>query len=92
MTPDPQDPLPEGQWLYRRIFTWTFTAIQLALLGWTIRRMPAADLQLVALWQLGLLALVVTYYLLAPSAPQLARIFAEIRGRLPFTRSSGDPS
>ncbi len=54
--------------------------------------MPAADLQLVALWQLGLLALVVTYYLLAPSAPQLARIFAEIRGRLPFTRSPGDPS
>lgn len=89
---DPQNPLPESQWLYRRIFTWSFTAIQLGLLGWTIWRMPAADLQLVALWQLGLLALVVTYYLLAPSAPELARIFAEIRGRLPFTRPPGDPS
>lgn len=92
MKHDPQNPLPESQWLYRRIFTWSFTATQLGLLGWTIWRMPAADLQLVALWQLGLLALVVTYYLLAPSAPELARIIAEIRGRLPFTRSFGDPS
>jgi hypothetical protein len=92
MTPDPQDPLPEGQWLFRRIFTWSFIAIQLVLFGLTIRRMPAADLQLVALWQLGLQALVITYYLLAPSAPELARILAEIRGRLPFSRSPGDPS
>ena len=92
MKHDPQNPLPESQWLYRRIFTWSFTAIQLGLLAWTIWRMPAADLQLVALWQLGLLALVVTYYLLAPSAPELARIFAEIRGGLPFTRPPGDPS
>lgn len=89
---DPQNPLPESQWLYRRLYTWSLTIAAIALLWWLVRRMPAEDLQLVALWIIGLLALVVTYYLLAPSAPELARIFAEIRGRLPFTRSPGDPS
>ncbi|MDO9607229.1 MAG: hypothetical protein Q7J26_01790 [Brevundimonas sp.] len=92
MTLNPQDPLPEGQWLFRRIFTWTLSVALLALLAWISWRMPPEALQLVALWIIGLLALVVTYYLLAPSAAELARIFAEIRGRLPFTRSPGDPS
>nr|WP_316629675.1 hypothetical protein [uncultured Brevundimonas sp.] len=90
MTTDPQDPLPEGQWLFRRIFTWTLTVALLGLLGWIIWRMPAEALQLVALWLIGLIALVVTYYLLAPSAAELARIFAELRVRLPFNRSNGD--
>lgn len=92
MRQNPQDPLPEGQWLFRRIFTWSLTVVLLGLLGWIIWRMPADGLQLVALWLIGLIALVVTYYLLAPSAAELARIFAEIRGRFPFARSSGDPS
>ena len=87
---EPQDPLPEGQWLFRRIFTWTLTVALLALLGWIIARMPADALQPIALWLIGLIALVVTYYLLAPSAAELARIFAELRIRLPFNRSSGD--
>ena len=91
MTPDPQDPLPESRWLYRRLYTWSLTIAAIALLWWLVRRMPAEDLQLVALWIIGLLALVVTYYLLAPSAAELARIFAEIRGRLSFTRPRGDP-
>ncbi|PZU74140.1 MAG: hypothetical protein DI531_08180 [Brevundimonas sp.] len=89
---DPQDPLPEGQWLFRRIFTWTLTVALLGLLGWITWRMPADALQPVALWLIGLIALVVTYYLLAPSAAELARIFAELRVRLPFNRTSGESS
>lgn len=88
---DLQDPLPEGQWLFRRIFTWTLTVCLLGLLGVIVCRMPRDGLQLVALWLIGLIALVVTYYLLAPSAAELARIFAELRVRLPFGPSSGDP-
>lgn len=88
---DLQDPLPEGQWLFRRIFTWTLTVCLLGLVAMIIRRMPQDGLQLVALWLIGLLALVVTYYLLAPSAAELVRIFAELRLRLPFGQSPGDP-
>lgn len=90
---DLQDPLPEGQWLFRRIFTWTLTVALLALLGFVIARLPASDLQPVALWLVGLIALVVTFYLLAPSAPELARILAEIpRLRLGRPNPPGDPS
>lgn len=90
MTADPQDPLPEAQWLFRRIFTWTLTVALLGLLGWLIWRMPAEALQLVALWLIGLIALVVTYYLLAPSAAELARLIAELRTRFTITRG-GEP-
>lgn len=77
-----QDPLPEGQWLFRRIFTWTLTIALLGLLAFIVCRIPPEQLQLVALWVISLIGLVVTYYLLAPSAPELARIFAELRPRI----------
>jgi hypothetical protein len=85
-----QDPLPEGQWFYRRVYTWSLTAILLGMLGFIVWRMPPALLQLVSLWLIGLIALVVTYYLLAPSAPELARLIAELRTRFTINRS-GDP-
>lgn len=75
---DPQDPLPEGQWLFRRLFTWALTVALLALLAVIVLRIPPEQLQLIAIWIIGLLALVVTYYLLAPSAPQLAGILARL--------------
>lgn len=77
-----QDPLPESQWLFRRIYTWSLTVALLAVLAAVVWRMPPAQLQLVALWVIGLLGLVVTYYLLAPSAPELARLVAELRSRI----------
>lgn len=94
---NPQDPLPEGQWLFRRIFTWSLTIVLIGLLTWIIGRMPAAELKHVALGLIALIALVVTYYLLAPSAAELARIFAGLPIRLPFPRfpnsaPPGDPS
>lgn len=77
-----QDPLPEGQWLFRRIFTWTLTILLLALLAVVVWRMPDGQLQLVALWLIGLIGLVVTYYLLAPSAPELTLLVSALRQRL----------
>lgn len=87
-----QDPLPESQWFFRRIYTWSVTALLLGLLAFVVWRMPPALLQLVALWLIGLIALVVTFYLLAPSAPELARIAGELRPRLglPASTPTGD--
>ena len=82
-----QDPLPEGQWFFRRVYTWSLTAILLGMLGFIVWRMPPALLQLVSLWLIGLIALVVTYYLLAPSAPELARLIGELRTRFTVNRS-----
>jgi hypothetical protein len=72
---DPQDPLPEGKWLYRRLFTWTLTLICCGLL-WFIVQQLRGDVALVevAKWLIGLIGILATFYLIAPSAEQLAKI------------------
>ena len=87
---DPQDPLPEGQWLFRRIFTWSVTLALLALLAAVVWRTPGELLPPIGIWLIGLIALVFVLYLLAPSAPEMARLLAELKFKLPFGRS-GDP-
>lgn len=79
---DPQDPLPEPKWLFRRLFTYLFVVVWTVLVGCISLRVPADDLQLIVLWLIGAVMLVTTYYLLAPSAEQLAQIFAAIRLRI----------
>lgn len=77
-----QDPLPEPQWFFRRIFTWGVTLLAAAGVGFIIGLAPRDDLQLIALFLVGLISLLATLYLIAPSAPELAAIFRELRGRL----------
>lgn len=81
-SPNPNDPLPEGQWLFRRIYVWSLTVLLLALTAFAVWRSPPGQLQLIALWLIGLIGLIATYYLLAPSAPELARLIAEFRTRI----------
>lgn len=73
---DPQDPLPEGRWLYRRLFIWGVMLFCCGLLAFIVHRLegdPSA-LKSVAQWTISLMALLSTYYLIAPSAEQLAKI------------------
>lgn len=82
-----QDPASEPQWFYRRVFTWAVTLIVLCLVGVMVAIMPRGDLQLVALALIGLCALLATYYIIAPSAPEIAAIVAAWRRAPP---PSGD--
>lgn len=83
---DRQDPLPEGSFRWRRVLTLSLAATVLgqnvyALIS--LRALSAADeLLRLALWQTGLLALVITYYMIAPSAEQLAHIVQAARIRI----------
>lgn len=72
---DPQDPLPEGHWLWRRAFIWLLT-MACCWAIWTIipRIHDQAALVEVTKWLIGLIALVVTYYLIAPSAEHIVRL------------------
>lgn len=78
---DPQDPLPEGRWLYRRLFTWGLTIFACGLLAFIVHKLEgdAPALQSMFQWTIGLIALLATYYLIAPSAEQLAKIVASMK-------------
>lgn len=72
---DVQDPLPESAFLYRRIFSYFLSVALIALLALVVWRMDsAAELTRVALYLCLLLFMVVTYYMIAPSAEQVVKM------------------
>lgn len=80
---DSQDPLPEAQWFWRRVFIFALTTVavigcfvlinHIAILARTDTGGIEA-LTKISGWILLLLWFVVTYYLIAPSAEQVTRI------------------
>lgn len=77
---DPQDPLPEGQFLYRRIFSYVMAVVLLGLLAWIVYRIDQSkDLADTAFWLIVLLWWVVTFYMIAPSAEQITKIIQAAR-------------
>lgn len=86
---DAQDPLPESNWLWRRIFVFLLTAALLVLV-WIkvdsvadVARMGSREAieGLVSLlrWCLWLIGILVLFYLLAPSAEQTAKLIQTAR-------------
>lgn len=86
---DPQDPLPESNFLWRRVFAYVIVAALLGLVGWHVGTVGAVALNgsetaisgLVELLRLmlWLVAMVATYYLLAPSAEQIIKLVQTAR-------------
>lgn len=82
---DIQDPLPESSWLWRRVFTFVVTGVVLWFLWGAIDRlgdvaMITPHLGVPALlslckWIIALTILMTTYYLIAPSAEQVVKMF-----------------
>lgn len=82
---DIQDPLPESNWLWRRVFSFLLVAALMGFLWKTIDNLAATallnpDIGIGALLKvcryLCLFAfMVVTYYLIAPSAEQVVKMF-----------------
>lgn len=79
---DSQNPLAEGRWLYRRIYAFAISAGLWALLMRTVGRMPAEMLPHAADGLMGLLALILVLYLVAPTAQQLIALSANARLRI----------
>lgn len=80
---DPQDPLPESNFLYRRLTTW-FIVMALLALVWhnveALHGLGAVDgLVEITKWLIALTGIVSTYYLIAPSAEQVVRIIQTAR-------------
>lgn len=79
---DPQDPLPEGSWGWRRLIVFLATAATYALLGWAIFKAPASDMEKIAANLMLLLGGILTLYLVAPSANQITELLATLKLRL----------
>lgn len=79
---DAQDPLPESGFLYRRITVWVVCITILALLWFNVhalRQLQHGDgLVEISKWLIVLIGLILTYYLIAPSAEHIVRIFQTV--------------
>lgn len=74
--------LAEGRWLWRRLYVFAASAGLWWLLARAVRRTASADLPRVAEGLMGLLALMLVLYLVAPSAQQMIAMLANLRLRL----------
>lgn len=81
------DTLAEGRWLWRRLYAFAVSAGLWLLLMRTVARMPAEMLPKITDGLMGLLALILVLYLVAPTAEQLVALIANARLRFTGGRS-----
>ena len=81
-----QKPLAEGRWLFRRLYAFAVSAGLWVLLMQVVGRMPPQMLPRTADGLMGLLALILVLYLVAPTAQQLIALSANARLRMPGGR------
>lgn len=80
--PTTMPPLAEGRWLWRRIYVFAVSAGLWALLAGVVRAASPQTLPRIADGLLGLLALVLVIYLVAPTTQQLLELMANLRLRI----------
>lgn len=71
--------LAEGRWLWRRTYAFLISGGLWLLLMRTVGRMPPERLPETTRGLMGLLALILVLYLVAPTAQQLAALIASTR-------------
>lgn len=74
--------LAEGRWLWRRLYVFVASAALWFLLARAVGRTAPADLPRVADGLMGLIALMLVLYLVAPTAQQMVAMLANLRLRL----------
>jgi len=75
-------PLAEGRWLFRRLYVFAVSTGLWVLLMRTVGRMPPEMLPRITDGLMGLLALILVLYLVAPTAQQLITLIAIARLRI----------
>lgn len=86
---DPQDPLPEPTWLWRRLYVYAVSIVFLALIWVGVHRLAEAAmlepsrgigaLLSAVQWLIAALICLITYYLVAPSAEQIVKMIQAAR-------------
>lgn len=78
----PAIPLAEGRWLWRRLYVFAVSLALWRMLASVIERAPAEAMARIASGLMGLLALTLVLYLVAPTAQQLIALLATVRLRV----------
>ncbi|MEN5230809.1 hypothetical protein [Brevundimonas naejangsanensis] len=73
-TKEPTPDLAEGRWLWRRIYVYGASLALWLLLRLAVNRAEASDLPRIADGLMGLIALMLLLYLVAPSAQQIVNM------------------
>ncbi|QBQ47760.1 hypothetical protein [Brevundimonas naejangsanensis] len=71
---EPPHDLAEGRWLWRRIYVYGASLALWLLLRLSVNRAEASDLPRIAEGLMGLIALMLLLYLVAPSAQQIVNM------------------
>lgn len=92
---DVQDPLPETNWFWRRVYTFTLSLISIALVIYGAQVLHELkdneNVYRVTRYMIGVHVLLITYYMLAPSAEQMVKLIqtAKLLGAgVPITRKA----
>ena len=80
--PDPQDPLPEASWFWRRLLVFGLAVGLYRLIGFAVTHAHQNDLPGMAAHLMILLGVILVLYLIAPSANQLAELLASLKFQL----------
>lgn len=92
---DVQDPLPETNWFWRRVYTFTLSLISISIVIYGVQVLhelkDADNVYRVTRYMIGVHVLLITYYMLAPSAEQMVKLIqtAKLLGAgIPITRKA----
>ena len=92
---DVQDPLPEQDWTWRRAYTYALTMTACAGVAYLLSAIrDAGDAQTMydlAWWMLAIIAMLATYYMVAPSAEQIVKLIQAtklLQSGVPMSRTA----
>lgn len=90
---DVQDPLPETNWFWRRVYTFALSLISVAFIWFGLEALNSMrEPQLVysvTRYMIGVHVLLITFYMLAPSAEQMVKLIQAaklLHAGVPITR------
>lgn len=92
---DVQDPLPETNWFWRRVYTFALSLISVAFIWFGLEALNAMQqpelVWSITRWMIAVHVLLITFYMLAPSAEQIVKLIQSarlLREGIPITRQA----
>lgn len=96
---DVQDPLPEPNWLWRRVYTFTLSMLSLAFIWYGAQAMLTlnrpVELYSITRYMIAILAMLILFYMIAPSAEQIVKMIQAsrtLRSGVEMTRKASSES